>query len=303
MDINEWMNNALPHIVEDLHSSITGSYHVETEDHLGLSGRAQIYEMHDALLSLLFPGRFSREEVKKEDLHFFLNDVTRHICFKFLKQLKDAFHAHCKKDYCDTCNCDTEAQTALMHLFDSLPRIREVLIRDIQSAYQGDPAATSLDEIVLSYPCINAIATYRLAHTLYQCDVPIIPRILTERAHSQTGIDIHPGAEIGPGFFIDHGTGVVIGETCTIGSNVKLYQGVTLGALSPFDKEGRPRKGEKRHPDIEDDVIIYANATILGGKTVIGAGSVIGGNTWIVSSIPPGTVVYRNKSGENVRSG
>jgi serine O-acetyltransferase len=180
----------------------------------------------------------------------------------------------------------------LMDLIESLPRIRELLMQDIQAAFDGDPAARSLDEIVLSYPCIEAIATYRIAHMLYKLDVPIIPRILSERAHSRTGIDIHPGADIGTRFFIDHGTGVVIGETSRIGNNVKIYQGVTLGALSPFDKDGKPRKQQKRHPDIEDDVIIYANATILGGHTVIGKGAVIGGNTWITASVPAGAHIY-----------
>jgi serine O-acetyltransferase len=250
--------------------------------------------MHDALLSLLFPGRYSREEVSLDNLRFYLDDILRHICYKFLQLLQNAFHYHCTLEACEECTCEGRAQEALIFLIDSLPTIREILIKDIKTAYTGDPAASSMDEIVLSYPCIDAISTYRIAHTLYQKHVPIIPRILTERAHSQTGIDIHPGATIEEGFFIDHGTGVVIGETCRIGKNVKIYQGVTLGALSPFDREGVPRTGQKRHPDIEDDVIIYSNATILGGDTVIGSGSVIGGNTWIVSSIPPNTVVYSN---------
>jgi len=167
-----------------------------------------------------------------------------------------------------------------------------MLYNDIKAAFDGDPAAKYIDEIILSYPCVEAIATYRIAHLLYELDVPIIPRIMSERAHSRTGIDIHPGATIGPRFFIDHGTGVVIGETCRIGANVKIYQGVTLGALSPFDVAGKPRKGQKRHPDIEDDVIIYANATILGGKTVIGKGAIIGGNTWITRSVLPEANVY-----------
>jgi serine O-acetyltransferase len=182
-----------------------------------------------------------------------------------------------------------------MHLMESLPEIRELLLEDVQAAFDGDPAAQYVDEIVLSYPCIEAIATYRLAHMLYEINVPIIPRIMAERAHSRTGIDIHPGAKIGARFFIDHGTGVVIGETTVIGKNVKIYQGVTLGALSPFDKDGKPLKGEKRHPDIEDDVIIYANATILGGKTKIGKGAIIGGNTWITKSVPAGAFIYRTE--------
>lgn len=296
MDIEKWMNTALPFVVKRLTESITGSYHVETSDHLGSAGKRNIYEMHNALLSILFPGRYSPEEISNEDVNFFLNDILRHVTFKFQKQLYDAFHIRCRAESknCEDCDCKEQSELALVHLINSLPKIREILLEDIHAAYEGDPAATSLDEIVLSYPCLDAIATYRLAHTLYEKKVPIIPRIISERAHADTGIDIHPGADIGPGFFIDHGTGVVIGETCKIGNNVKIYQGVTLGALSPFDREGKPRKGQKRHPDIEDDVIIYANATILGGETVIGKGSIIGGNTWIVSSVPPGTVIYSN---------
>lgn len=197
------------------------------------------------------------------------------------------------------CNCEEKADQALIHLIESLPQIHTVLVEDIRAAYEGDPAAKCIDEIILSYPCVEAIATYRIAHQLYELDVPIIPRIMSERAHSRTGIDIHPGARIAPAFFIDHGTGVVIGETCTIGRNVKIYQGVTLGALSPFDQQGNPRRGVKRHPDVEDDVIIYANATVLGGETVIGRGAVIGGNTWITKSVPPGAHVY-NRSREEV---
>jgi serine O-acetyltransferase len=162
----------------------------------------------------------------------------------------------------------------------------------VEAAYEGDPAAKNLDEIILSYPGLEAIAIYRIAHELHIQGVPLIPRIMTEFAHVRTGIDIHPGAEIGDSFFIDHGTGVVIGETCSIGNNVRIYQGVTLGALSfKKDKDGKLFKGIKRHPTIEDNVIIYAGATILGGETVIGRNSVIGGNVWLVDSVPPGTTV------------
>jgi serine O-acetyltransferase len=230
-----------------------------------------------------------------EDLNFYIHDVLRHVSFKFIRHLRDAYRYFClkRKPGCNTDDCDECAEEALQFLIESLPEIRKVLQHDIMAAFEGDPAAHSIEEVILSYPSIEAIATYRIAHLLYIKEVPVIPRILTERAHSLTGIDIHPGAEIGPGLFIDHGTGIVIGETARIGKNVKIYQGVTLGAVSPFDKKGRPRKDQNRHPDIEDDVIIYANATILGGKTVIGKGAVIGGNTWITRSVPPGKVVFR----------
>jgi len=293
MDIKKWIEAKLPNLVDNLTDSIEEGYHVESGDLLGLAGRQDIYDILDSLLSVIFPGRYAKEKIEKGDISFFIDDRLRHVGFKLYKLLREVYHHLCNRDKCDVCTCEEKAENALIALLEALPEIRSILIRDVEVAFNGDPAATSLDEIVLSYPYIDAVATYRIAHILYREEVPIIPRLMCERAHSRTGIDIHPGAEIGPRFFIDHGTGVVIGETCKIGENVKIYQGVTLGALSPFDKKGRPRKGEKRHPDIEDNVIIYANSTILGGRTVIGKGSVIGGNTWIVRSVPPGSVIYK----------
>ena len=185
-----------------------------------------------------------------------------------------------------------EAENILTAFFNALPKIRVAIIDDIQAAYNGDPAALSYAEVQLAYPGVLAIASHRLAHELYKLDVPIIPRIMSEWTHTQTGVDIHPGAKIGSGFFIDHATGVVIGETTTIGCNVKLYQGVTLGAKSfPLDETGNPIKHIQRHPTVEDDVVIYANATILGGDTVIGKGAVIGGNVFLTRSVAPGSKV------------
>jgi serine O-acetyltransferase len=185
---------------------------------------------------------------------------------------------------------------------ESIPQIRTLLATDVRAAFEGDPAAKSYDEIVFSYPGVFAIMVYRCAHQLHEQQVPLLPRIMTEYAHSFTGIDIHPGAEIGESFFIDHGTGVVIGETTVIGKNVRLYQGVTLGALSLPKDAGKRLRGKKRHPTIEDDVIIYAGATILGGDTVIGARSVIGGNVWITESVPPDTKVFLERPGLVMRS-
>ena len=181
-----------------------------------------------------------------------------------------------------------------------LPAVRALLAEDVEAAFEGDPAARSYAEIVVAYPSIRAIASHRLAHELYRLDVPLIPRIITEHAHSRTGIDIHPGATIGRSFFIDHGTGVVIGETCQIGERVRIYQGVTLGALAVH---GRSKCGVKRHPTLEDDVVIYAGATILGGDTVIGRGSVIGGNVWLTESVPPGSKVQIEPPRHLVRTG
>jgi serine O-acetyltransferase len=180
------------------------------------------------------------------------------------------------------------AEEVVLNLMRALPEVRRLLAGDVQAAYRGDPAAESLEEIVFSYPSLKAIAAYRIAHVLRRACVPMIPRIITEHAHGNTGIDISPGATVGERFFIDHGTGVVIGETAVIGDDVKLYQGVTLGALSV------PNRGDtrKRHPTLEDEVTVYAGATILGGDTVIGRGSVIGGNVWLVSSVPPGSKVF-----------
>lgn len=193
-----------------------------------------------------------------------------------------------------------ESDAVIAAFIDSLPDIAQTLETDIEAAYQGDPAALSKDEIMLAYPAFEAISIFRLAHKLYELRVPLLPRMMTEYAHQLTGIDIHPGAQIGESFFIDHGTGVVIGETCTIGRHVKLYQGVTLGAKSfDLDGEGNPIKGIKRHPDIGDCVVIYAGATILGGQTSIGAGCVIGGNVWITRSIAPGQTVYYNGGSGN----
>jgi serine O-acetyltransferase len=296
-ELGRWMTVKLPGVVDRLERTIRAGFDFHTEDVLDFAGRNDVYVVLDELLAALFPGCFSKEKVQAGELNFYLHDLLRHISFKLGKHILEAFKYRCLKTCCDNCTCEGRAAQALVHLIESLPDIRGVLLGDIQAAYDGDPAAQSLDEIILSYPGIEAIAVYRIAHTLYELDVPILPRVMSERAHSRTGIDIHPGAKIGPRFFIDHGTGVVIGETTTIGSNVKIYQGVTIGALSPFDKNGKPRKGEKRHPDIGDDVIIYANATILGGGTVIGRGAVIGGNTWITRSVPAGARVYRDHTG------
>ena len=293
MDLHLWMNESMPETARRLERSIMEDFHVETGESFGFSGCGETIEILDDLLGIMFPGCFGKERVKLYELTYFLHDQLRHVNRRLIKHLRVVFRTRCEEEDCGHAACDERARAALVAFNEALPEIRELLLKDIGAALEGDPAATSLDEIVLAYPFVQAIATYRLSHTLYRLGVPILPRIMSERAHSQTGIDIHPGAEIGEGFFIDHGTGVVIGETTRIGMRVTLYQGVTLGALSPLDRDKKPKIGQKRHPDVEDDVIIYANATILGGDTVIGEGSVIGGNTWIVDSVPPKSVVYR----------
>lgn len=294
MNMDNWLKKSLPNIVNKLEKDIVESLQLENEEGLNISGRNAIYEILDDLLSVLFPGSFSKEEIKSSNLKYFIDTKLRNAANKLRHIIEQILKHHCHKGLCEDCNCEKESSEAVLSLFTALPEIRKILGKDVKAAYDGDPAAKSLDEIILSYPAVEAIATHRIAHHLYEMSVPMIPRIISERAHSNTGIDINPGAKIGEGFFIDHGTGVVIGETCVIGNNVKIYQGVTLGALSPFDKNGLPRKGEKRHPDIEDDVIIYANATILGGKTVVGKGAVVAGNTWITRSVPAGDIAYSN---------
>lgn len=233
--------------------------------------KSQMIQLLDLLRSILYPNVFDamEEAHSKEELEAAARRQLREILERIYREPPQY------DDVIDT-------------LFSKLPAIRDTLDTDVQAAYEGDPAATCREEVMLAYPAFEAISIFRIAHELYLMKVPMLPRMMTEYAHCLTGIDIHPGATIGPYFFIDHGTGVVIGETCVIGDNVKLYQGVTLGAKSfPKDENGNPVKGIKRHPNIEDDVIIYAGATILGGDVTVGKGSVIGGNTWLTKSVPP----------------
>jgi serine O-acetyltransferase len=240
------------------------------------------------LMSLMFPGFRGEALVNSADL----TDVTR-------SRMRN-LHARLKNEICKSLGripadeaTETRAEELLHGFISQLPELRKMLWTDIDAAYEGDPAAKSYEEIIVAYPALEAIAIQRMAHLLYTRELPLLPRIMTEWAHSRTGIDIHPGAIIGSHFFIDHGTGVVIGETSEIGSRVKLYHGVTLGARSfQKDEHGKIKKGGKRQPTVEDDVTIYPNSTILGGETVIGARSTIGGNVFLVQSVPPDSLVY-----------
>jgi serine O-acetyltransferase len=240
------------------------------------------------LLSIMFPG-----------FHGALLAHAGELPAVTIGRLK-SLHARLKPEICKSLdsvrhgNCtDTRSEEIIGFFFSKLAPLRVMLWADIDAAYEGDPAAISYEEIILAYPAIEAIAIQRMAHLLYQKELPLIPRMMTEWAHGRTGIDIHPGAQIGSHFFIDHGTGVVIGETCVIGSHVKLYHGVTLGARSfQKDDQGHIRKGGKRHPNVEDHVTIYPNSTVLGGETVVGARSTIGGNVFLTQSVPPDSLVY-----------
>jgi serine O-acetyltransferase len=283
--------------MEKLVSEITHTYKGDTGinfiDVSNLPVRRKILEILELLTEVLFPGYTGTRTVTKSNIGFIVGDILCQVYTELSEQIERAFKYQCRIKDCEGCDCRTMAEKATQHLLTQLPRIRELLKGDVDAAFGGDPAARSFEEIVLSYPCIMAIATYRIAHELYLKQVPLIPRIMTEYAHSRTGIDIHPGAKIGRNFFVDHGTGVVVGETSVIGNNVRFYQGVSLIAVS-IPKEAQSIKHAKRHPTIEDDVTIYAEATILGNVT-IGKGSVIGGNVWIRNSVPPGTTVSMSK--------
>ncbi len=266
----------------------------------------QIHAIQQNLISLLFPGRSNTSAQPLADfLHQQLTLLLPPLQAEIQKALpfrwKAAADLHENRPPLD----DPQATaTQLTETFlQTLPSIRQTLITDVQAAYNGDPAALSYAEVKLAYPGLLAIAAHRLAHQLYRLDLPLIPRIMSERIHSLTGIDIHPGATIGTGFFIDHGTGVVIGETSHIGDHVKLYQGVTLGAKSfPLDEHGRPIKHIQRHPTVEDHVIIYANSTILGGDTTLGHNTVVAGNVFLMESTPPNSFVTRAESGVQIRT-
>ncbi|MHC4060587.1 MAG: serine O-acetyltransferase EpsC [Planctomycetota bacterium] len=286
--------------IEDLVGAITETYKGDSGinfiDATNLPVREKILEILDLLTELLFPGYTGKRTVTQSNINYVVIDVLYHVYTELSEQIERAYRYRCRMEKCDTGDCQSLAEDATRHLLTQLPKIRELLKGDVGAAFDGDPAAKSYEEIVISYPCIVAIAIYRIGHELYLKDVPLIPRMITEVAHAKTGIDIHPGARIGRNFFIDHGTGVVIGETTIIGNNVKIYQGATLGALSfPKDERGRIIKGGKRHPTIEDNVTIYAEATILGDVT-IGKGAVVGGNVWVKESVPPGVIVTTAKA-------
>ena len=239
------------------------------------------------VMHLLFPGYFESHALSKGGVGKWVATMLAKIEASLAAEAEKCFHfageAHAKR----------RAGSVAAETLARVPVIREVIQTDVAAAYVGDPAARSNEEIILAYPCVLVISLHRFAHALYELGVPLLPRMISEFAHERTGVDIHPGAQIGSHFFIDHGTGVVIGETTRIGSHVKIYQGVTLGAKSfETDERGVPVKGVKRHPDIGDHVTIYAHATILGGDTVIGAHSVVGANVWIMKAIPPHSIAY-----------
>ena len=249
--------------------------------------RTAVAALVEDLRALLFPGYFGASELTLDTLRYHLGARMDRVLHSLCDQIQRGLMA---SDPACT-SCGDRAKGMALAFLAKLPEVRHLLATDIQAGFEGDPAATSPEEVLFSYPGLLAVASQRLAHELLKLGVPLLPRMITEHAHSLTGIDIHPGARIGERFFIDHGTGVVIGETCVIGRNVRIYQGVTLGAKSfPLDAEGHPVKGVPRHPVVEDEVIIYSNATVLG-RITLGRGSAIGGNVWLTRSVPPGSVI------------
>ena len=254
-----------------------------------LPSRDVVVAIVEDLRSALFPGYFGVSEASAENMRFHVGATLDHVIRALTEQVRRGLCFACTDGPGHECaECENKARRIALDFLDRLPEVQRLLATDVAAAYEGDPAASTVDEAIFCYPGVLAITSYRLAHELYGLGVPLIPRIITEHAHSITGIDIHPGARIGPAFFIDHGTGVVIGETTIIGERVRLYQGVTLGAKSlPLDANGNPIKGIARHPIVEDDVVIYSGATILG-RVTIGRGAVVGGNVWLTRSVEPG---------------
>ena len=254
--------------------------------------KKEVIEVLEMILSCLFPGYLGKKiNLKNKDCQHFIKRTLKTVQENLKKQLSYYFSLENNFKKINS-KLEQNIEIIVQELLERLPQIQQILMTDIEAAYEGDPASQSLLEIVMTYPGIMAIAVHRIAHELFMRKVPIFPRMISEYAHQMTGVDIHPGAKIGKYFFIDHGTGVVIGETTSIGDYVKIYQGVTLGALSfPKDQNGKVIKGVKRHPDIGNSVVIYAGATVLGGKTKIGDASVISGSCWVTQSVPKGTVV------------
>ncbi len=286
------IRHQLPAIVDDLAALSRDPQlfaHVDAEL---IPSEEKVVEIIHATRRLLFPGYFNGQALDDNQLQYATGmEVTR--LFEILSgEIALSIKHDCQRYDLVCTHCQERGQEEAINFLKRLPEIRKLLATDVQAAYDGDPAAKTIDEVVISYPGVLAITIHRIAHQLWQQNIPLLPRMMSEYAHSITGIDIHPGAIIGQSFFIDHGTGVVIGETSKIGEQVRIYQGVTLGALSLPKDEVEQLRHEKRHPTIEDDVTIYAGATILGGQTIIGRGSVIGGSVWITSSVPPGTKVF-----------
>ncbi len=287
----------LPELVDALLKSYRDDARAHHINRRFLPSRDEIIEITRLLLELMYPGYFGRQDLTDDNIAYYTGVTLSAVKEKLEEQVglslcyqRELSGNCCKDTEPGLVRCDAREVTA--RFLRRLPELRAMLVEDVQAAYDGDPAATNLDEVILAYPGLFAISVYRIAHELAELGVALLPRIMTEWAHAQTGADLHPGAKIGRSFFIDHATGVVVGETTEIGSHVKLYQGVTLGALShPKGRDGRVIRGEKRHPTVESRVTVYANTTVLGGQTVVGEGSTIGGAVFLTYGVPPGSKV------------
>ncbi len=297
----------LPEITNEIVSTYRPDDGINHLGHCPLPSYGAVVEILEDLRDVLYPGYRRRVGLHAGNITYHVGILVDSLHDKLTMQIGRALeHEHRVRNVHGDCDSkvdfEAKGQAMAIEFLSRLPKLRAILATDVQAAFAGDPACHTTDEIVFCYPGFDAITIYRLAHELTLLQVPFIPRMMTEWAHKQTGIDIHPGATIGNHFFIDHGTGVVIGETCEIGNHVKLYQGVTLGALSfPTDADGQLIRGNKRHPTIEDRVVVYANATILGGQTVIGHDSVIGSSVWITRTVSPNTTVTLEKPQLRVR--
>ena len=297
---NDFLEKDISKVVDSLcdPESYREVYHRANHD-VPMPSIEDLNELVYSLKSILFPGYFAHSDLRQETMKYYIGSTLDRVYRDLSEQIRrgDCFSCPEGEDF-NCVDCDMKSKYTTKRFLLTLPAIRRLLALDAQSAYTGDPAAKVVGETIFCYPSMSALINYRIAHELHKLGVKLIPRIITEMAHSATGIDIHPGADIGESFFIDHGTGTVIGETCIIGKNVRIYQGVTLGAKHfPVDGTGNPIKGIQRHPIVEDDVIIYSGATILG-RVTIGKGAEIGGNVWITGDVAPGSRIQQGKAVE-----
>lgn len=300
MSIDLHYKENLPELTSRIVSTYNKVPSIQHLDHCPLPNYTTVIGILEDLKEVLFPGYRGRDKVHMSNVVYHVGNLIDTLHERLTLQIARALcHERGENVQCTPqkrFDYEVQGQTKAIAFLEKIPELRDILALDVEAAYAGDPACRSHDEVIFCYPGLEAVTVYRLAHLLHQLEVPLIPRMMTEWAHGRTGIDIHPGAEIGKYFFIDHGTGVVLGETCEIGDWVKLYQGVTLGALSfPKDEEGNLVRDTKRHPTIEDNVVIYANATVLGGETVVGKDSVVGSSVWLTYSVEPGSTVMLEK--------
>ncbi len=284
----------LPEVIQAVAESCLTHPEIVHLDMEAIPSKESVISIIDDLIDIMYPGFFGNQRINRNQLRYHVGDELSRVFDALAEEIKKAMMHECVAQDKECINCADAAQRETMCFLRKIPNVREMLAGDVRATYDHDPAAKSTHEIVFCYPGIKAITIYRLAHELYLQNVPLIPRIMTEYAHAETGVDIHPGANIGKNFFIDHGTGIVIGETTQIGDDVCIYHGVTLGALK-FDRDADDQliRGVKRHPTVGDKVVIYSGSTLLGSDTIVGERSVVGGNSWLIESIPAGTkVIY-----------